>query len=277
MSHLINKVLAVLSFLFLSSTVLAQTTNKELYKKWKTIAESQEKDNNQGEIIQQKEKDSSERKEITVESVISSMPILPVAMDDLRKYNVVAISYELLANAQRQCKKLKENGYAAYIYLDSQEYYRVIAGSFNSEREALHLRECIFDTYPDTWILCLEDGQEERYVQKRNPDNSYVYDVVEEMPQFPGGPSALFDYLAESIKYPEVAEENGIQGRVILTFVIEEDGSISNISIVKSVDPALDAEAIRVVASMPRWIPGKQQGSSVRVKYTVPVTFRLHV
>ena len=109
----------------------------------------------------------------------------------------------------------------------------------------------------------------------RSSDNSKVFDVVEEMPQFPGGPSALFEYLAKSIKYPVIAEENGVQGRVLLTFVVERDGSISDVKVVKSVDPSLDAEALRVVRYMPHWIPGKQNGSAVRVKYTVPVTFKL--
>lgn len=102
-----------------------------------------------------------------------------------------------------------------------------------------------------------------------------VYDVVEEMPQFPGGPSALFEYLSNNLQYPVVAEENGVQGRVIVTFIVEKDGSISNAKVVKVVDPSLDKEAIRLVESMPNWIPGKQNGEPVRVKYTVPVTFRL--
>ena len=106
-------------------------------------------------------------------------------------------------------------------------------------------------------------------------EESKVFDVVEEMPQFPGGPSALFEYLSKNIKYPVVAEENGVQGRVIVTFVVERDGSITDVKVVKSVDPSLDKEAQRVVKSMPHWIPGKQNGSAVRVKYTVPVTFRL--
>ena len=105
--------------------------------------------------------------------------------------------------------------------------------------------------------------------------NSKVFDVVEEMPQFPGGPSALFEYLSKNIKYPVVAEENGVQGRVIVTFVVERDGSFTDVRVVKSVDPSLDKEAVRVVRSMPLWIPGKQHGSPVRVKYTVPVTFKL--
>ena len=102
-----------------------------------------------------------------------------------------------------------------------------------------------------------------------------IFDVVEQMPSFPGGDKALFEYLSKNIKYPVVAEENGIQGRVIVTFVVERDGSITDVRIAKSVDPSLDKEAQRVVKSMPRWIPGKQNGSSVRVKYTVPVAFKL--
>ena len=106
-------------------------------------------------------------------------------------------------------------------------------------------------------------------------EETKVFDVVEEMPQFPGGPNALFEYLSKNIKYPVVAEENGVQGRVIVTFVVERDGSITDVKVVKSVDPSLDKEAQRVVKGMPHWIPGKQNGSAVRVKYTVPVTFRL--
>lgn len=101
-----------------------------------------------------------------------------------------------------------------------------------------------------------------------------VFDVVEEMPSFPGGQGALMQYLA-SIKYPVVAQENGVQGRVIVSFVVERDGSISDVKVARSVDPSLDREALRVVKSMPRWSPGKQNGSTVRVKYTVPVVFRL--
>ncbi len=106
-------------------------------------------------------------------------------------------------------------------------------------------------------------------------EETKVFDVVEQMPSFPGGPSALMQYLNSNIKYPVVAEENGVQGRVVCTFVVEKDGSITDVRVVKSVDPSLDKEAARVVKAMPKWIPGKQNGSAVRVKYTVPVTFRL--
>ena len=106
-------------------------------------------------------------------------------------------------------------------------------------------------------------------------EETKVFDVVEQMPSFPGGQAALFQWLSNNIKYPVVAEENGVQGRVIVTFVVERDGSITDVRVVKSVDPSLDKEAVRVTKSMPHWIPGKQNGSAVRVKYTLPVTFRL--
>jgi protein TonB len=106
-------------------------------------------------------------------------------------------------------------------------------------------------------------------------EETKVFDVVEQMPSFKGGDAALMEWLSKNIKYPVVAEENGIQGRVVATFVVERDGSITDGKIVKSVDPSLDKEAVRVLKSMPKWIPGKQNGQAVRVKYTVPVTFRL--
>ena len=93
--------------------------------------------------------------------------------------------------------------------------------------------------------------------------------------QFKGGNQAVMDYLRNAIKYPPVAEENGIQGRVVCTFVIERDGSITDVKVVRSIDPSLDKEAIRVIKSMPRWIPGKQNGSNVRVNFTLPITFKL--
>lgn len=103
-----------------------------------------------------------------------------------------------------------------------------------------------------------------------------IYDKVELMPLFPGGDQALFSYLAANLRYPAVAEENGVQGRVILSFIVETDGSLSGITVIKSVDPSLDKEAVRLVRNMPQWMPGKQNGKTVRVKYTIPVTFRLN-
>ena len=106
-----------------------------------------------------------------------------------------------------------------------------------------------------------------------NPNQSF--DVVEEMPEFPGGSDALMKYLATNVHYPEAAEKAGVQGRVIVTFVVDSDGSISDANILKSVDPSLDQEALRLVNSMPKWTPGKQKGKAVRVKYTIPIAFAL--
>lgn len=107
------------------------------------------------------------------------------------------------------------------------------------------------------------------------PEPEKVFEVVEQMPSFPGGDKALMDFLSNNVKYPVVAQENGVQGRVVISFVVEKDGSITDVRVVRSVDPSLDKEAARVVKSMPRWIPGKQNGAAVRVKYNVPVSFRL--
>lgn len=107
------------------------------------------------------------------------------------------------------------------------------------------------------------------------PDINGVYDIVEQMPMFPGGDRKLMEYLASSIQYPPECKESCIQGRVIVTFVVERDGSISQAKVAKSLDPLLDAEALRVVKAMPKWIPGRQGGVTVAVKYTIPVTFRL--
>ena len=106
-------------------------------------------------------------------------------------------------------------------------------------------------------------------------EETKVFDVVEQMPSFPGGNAALMSYLSQNTKYPVVAQENGVQGRVVVSFVVERDGSITDVRVVRSVDPSLDKEATRVVKSMPNWIPGKQNGSTVRVKYNVPVSFKL--
>ena len=109
----------------------------------------------------------------------------------------------------------------------------------------------------------------------KHEEENKVFDVVEQMPSFPGGQSALMSWLSQNIKYPVIAAENGVQGRVVVQFVVEKDGSITDVKVVRSVDPSLDKEASRVVKSMPHWIPGKQNGSAVRVKYTVPVSFKL--
>lgn len=105
--------------------------------------------------------------------------------------------------------------------------------------------------------------------------NDMVFDVVEVMPQFPGGQIAMLQYLMKNIKYPEQAVKEGIQGRVTVRFIVEKDGSISDVKPVLSVHPLLNKEAVRVVKSMPKWTPGKQNGKPVRVRFNLPVMFKL--
>lgn len=136
----------------------------------------------------------------------------------------------------------------------------------------------------DVEILSSEDdassAQVEAYtppavVEEEEESSQQIFTVVETMPEFPGGQMALLQYLSKSIKYPVIAQENGIQGRVSCSFVVNKDGSIVDAEVIRGVDPSLDKEALRVINSMPKWSPGKQRGKPVRVKYTVPVTFRL--
>lgn len=133
-------------------------------------------------------------------------------------------------------------------------------------------------------ILSSEDNQKVAQVATYTPpavveeeeeSAQQIFTVVEEMPQFPGGDGELLKFIAKSIKYPVIAQENGIQGRVICSFVVNRDGSVVDAEVMRGVDASLDKEALRVIATMPKWKPGKQRGKPVRVKYTVPITFRL--
>jgi protein TonB len=122
--------------------------------------------------------------------------------------------------------------------------------------------ETIIDAVP-----VIDDEEEEKDEQ--------VFVVVEDMPEFPGGELALRKWIANHIDYPVIAAENGIQGKVYVTFVVDKDGSVSNARIARGVDPSLDQEALRVVNSLPKWKPGMQRGKPVRVSYTVPINFQL--
>ena len=134
----------------------------------------------------------------------------------------------------------------------------------------------------ESTIQSTEDNDEaveykyiEPVVEEEEPAEPEIFMVVEEMPEFPGGMGECLKFLAKNIKYPTIAQENGIQGRVIVQFVVNQDGSIVDPVVMRAVDPYLDKEALRVIKMMPKWKPGKQRGKAVRVKYTVPVTFRL--
>ncbi len=112
-------------------------------------------------------------------------------------------------------------------------------------------------------------------VEEEEEEEAQVFFIVEDMPEFPGGELALRQFIANAIKYPVIAQENGIQGRVYVTFVVNTDGSIADAKIARGVDPSIDKEALRVVNTLPKWKPGKQRGKPVRVSYTVPINFVL--
>lgn len=114
-------------------------------------------------------------------------------------------------------------------------------------------------------------GHEAEKEEKEEP----IFFIVEEMPEFPGGELALRKYIAESIKYPVIAQENGVQGKVYVNFVVGKDGRVSDAKVIRSIDPSLDQEALRVINSLPRWKPGKQRGEPVRVSFSVPISFVL--
>lgn len=120
-----------------------------------------------------------------------------------------------------------------------------------------------------------QQEKEKPVPQKGKDQDEVVFEVVEQMPDFPGGMQALMEYLSKNVKYPVKAYENKTQGRVIVSFVVKKDGSISNTEIIRSVDQYLDKEAERVIAAMPKWKPGKQRGQAVNVRFTVPVMFKL--
>ena len=112
-------------------------------------------------------------------------------------------------------------------------------------------------------------------VEEEEVEEQQIFQVVEEMPEFPGGMAECMKWLSKNMKYPTISQENGVQGRVIVQFVVNRDGSIVDAVVARGVDPYLDKEALRVVGLMPKWKPGKQRGKAVRVKYTLPVMFRL--
>lgn len=110
-------------------------------------------------------------------------------------------------------------------------------------------------------------------VEEKEPEKPFV--SVEQMPQFPGGDTELMKFIGSNLKYPTIAAENGIEGRVVIRFVVGKDGDVSDVNVVRSLDPSCDKEAVRVVKSMPKWVPGKQNGRNVPVYYTLPVLFKL--
>lgn len=226
---------------------------------WKVIEQKQAEEQQAymeamqlAELQQQAKKE--EKKKEPVKPKIEPKKEIPVARET-QKFTAPVIKKDELVKEENQVKQMDK--------LDE----KVAVGTENKEGTKDRLAEAVRS---DIAVVAPPPPP----APKPEVSNK-VFDVVEEMPHFPGGAAALQAFLSSNTKYPVVAQENGVQGRVIVSFVVERDGSITDVRVVRSVDPSLDREASRVVRSMPRWSPGKQNGSAVRVKYTVPVVFRL--
>ena len=133
--------------------------------------------------------------------------------------------------------------------------------------EQKHLREC--------FVVPEEGADLEEVITKAPEAEEKPYTMVEQMPQFPGGDRELLSFIAKNLRYPTIAQENGIQGKVFVRFVVSATGDVKDVKVMRSLDPYCDKEAIRVIQSLPKWIPGKQNGRNVPVYYTVPITFKL--
>ena len=131
----------------------------------------------------------------------------------------------------------------------------------------------VVGTDEENGIDVAELNQNQEIAQE--PEQEEVFFIVEQMPEFPGGETALREYIAKNVKYPRNAQEIGIQGKVYVTFIVDKNGNVTNATIARSVDTALDKEALRVINSLPKWTPGKQRGQAVNVSFTVPINFVL--
>ena len=165
-------------------------------------------------------------------------------------------------------KKTNGAGHIKYALFAIPAFALLLAGNISCSSEATKT-----DDVKENAATVKPDVEEVPIDKPVTKDEAFA--VVEQMPEFPGGVKELMTYFKDNIKYPKAAQENGIQGRVIVQFVVEKDGTPTEFKVMRSVDPDLDAEALRVMKEMPKWKPGMQKGQVVRVKYTVPVTFRL--
>jgi TonB family protein len=171
-----------------------------------------------------------------------------------------------------QAKTIVVDGKSVQLSGDAASVEKILKAI--SESEDFYLKE---DKSTGQAILSPRTKEATKHVSKKGnePNADGVYNVVDEMPQFPGGLAALRQFLAENVKYPDSAVKNKIQGKVYVNFVVSKDGTVSRVKIVRGVDPALDAEALRVVSLLPKWGPGIEKGKAVDVFFTVPINFAL--
>ena len=206
--------------------------------------------------------DMPERKETLTASFSNDTLSLLGSAEDLQKV------VELVNSGEYKGTYLPEEGRVIVRKSEEKdERVRIITEILNSYEKKIEPKTA---KIPDPVIEKIPPPSTENV----QPENQVFY-IVEEMPEFPGGEAALRNHIAKSIKYPQSAQENGVQGRVYVQFIVSADGSVRNASIARGVDPVLDQEALRVVRNLPIWIPGKQRGKTVDVSYTVPINFML--
>lgn len=165
-------------------------------------------------------------------------------------------------------KKTNGAGHIKYALFAIPAFALLLAGNISCSSEATKTDDVKENA-------ATEKANEAEVIVQEPATKDEAFAVVEQMPEFPGGMKELMTYLKDNIKYPKAAQDKKVQGRVIVQFVVEKDGTPTEFNVVRSVDPDLDAEALRVLGGMPKWKPGMQKGQVVRVKYTVPVAFRL--
>lgn len=165
-------------------------------------------------------------------------------------------------------KKSNATGHIKYALFVLPAFALLVAGNISCSQDASQTEDAKEEVVAPA-------SQEVKEAPAEKAAEEEIFMVVEQMPEFPGGIKELMDYLGTNVKYPENAMKKNVQGRVVVQFVVEKDGSLSEASVIRSIDPDLDAEALRVVQTMPKWKPGMQKGQAVRVKYTLPVSFKL--
>jgi TonB family protein len=185
------------------------------------------------------------------------------ASNEIRCAKVYVTKNSVWLSIELFCSSVEEFSFVFNRSVSALDAMRVMVKKYYNEYE---------DEAEQNVVVPRQQQIKPQIQQQTSSRNEKVYDVVEQMPRFPENLSA---WLARNIQYPPVAQENGIQGRVVVQFIIEKDGSISGAEVIKKVNEHLDAEALRVIGEMPKWTPGKQKGEAVRVKFTLPVTFRL--
>lgn len=188
---------------------------------------------------------------------------------------VITSNFEVLASSAKnmldeQSKALKSEEKPS----DTTMKKAVIVATKAQETEKI-IAQTSTNAIPEVVVVGYGSQESKSSATESQKEDKVIFQVVEKMPEFPGGESGLMKFLAQNIKYPVIAMERNIQGRVILQFVINQDGSVSDAEVVRGVDSSLDAEAIRVVNAMPKWTPGMQRGENVRVRYTLPINFKL--